>query len=106
MQPRHGLARAEIARAHFLLGERELARQNSETVQQSPGAPAEALVTIEKYLELLESSRAPTALGTTISGYIDVTLGYDSNVNSATDKDAVLISVLAPFFGGAFTTPR
>ena len=101
----HDRARAELGRAHFVLGERELARRQFETVKQRPGTPAEALVTIDKYLEILERTRVPEKLGTSYSGYVDVSIGYDSNINSATDESSVLIPILAPFFGGPFPLP-
>ena len=100
VEPGNDIARAEIARAYFLVGERGTARLEFQTVRQSAGAPARALQVIDKYLELLERARPPTELGTTYAGYVDVTLGYDSNINSATDQKAVLIPVLAPIFGG------
>ena len=108
VEPGNDVARAEIARAHFLVGERETARREFQTARQSGAAPTEAIQLIDKYLELLERARPPAELGTTVSGYIDVTLGYDSNVNSATDEDSVVIPAFAalaalnPAFGGPF----
>ena len=96
VEPMHDLARAEIARAYFLLGERETARREFETVRQSATAPAEALQTIDRYVDLLDRARPPTKPGTTISGYVEASLGYDSNINSATDKKQLVFPVVGP----------
>ena len=94
VEPTHDLARAEIARAYFIMGERATARKEFKTVRESAAAPAEALQTIDKYIDLLERAQPPTALGTTISGYVDVALGYDSNINSATDESLLALPLL------------
>ena len=43
VEPTHDLARAEIARAYFIMGERATARKEFQTVRESASAPAEAL---------------------------------------------------------------
>lgn len=86
-------ARAEIGRAYFASGEVAMASQELEAVQkQQP--PAELQITVQKYLDAIAKSRS--AEKTTLRGYIEVMVGDDSNVNSATASDAVAI----PAYGG------
>ncbi len=94
---RHLQARAEIARAYLASGEVAAARQELETVrQQNP--PSEVSATIQKYLDIIETSR--TDRTTTVQGYVETTVGDDSNINSATASNQVAI----PVFGGAIST--
>jgi tetratricopeptide (TPR) repeat protein len=86
-------ARAEIARAYFILGERQTARQEFAAVK-SRGVPPEARETIDRYLSALEPQR------TQVRAYIEATGGWDSNVNSATSKSTIAI----PAFGGTIAT--
>lgn len=97
VNPNHVQARAEIARAYLALGEREAAKQEFETVQKL-GAPAEAAPTIQKFLDTIEQLSA--ADRTQVRRYVEVTMGYDSNVNSATSSGQVAV----PLFGGAIFT--
>ncbi len=95
VQPDNDVARAEIARAYFLLGERETAMQEFDTVRASGTAPAAAQETINRYLALLE--RAPGQAGdetTLISGWFDITGGYDTNINSGTDQSQIALPAL------------
>ncbi len=86
-------ARAEIARAYFVLGERQTARQEFAAVKKQ-GVPPEARDTIDRYLSALEPQR------TQVRAYIEATAGWDSNVNSATSKSTIAI----PAFGGTIAT--
>lgn len=90
-------ARAEIARAYFATGEVATSQQEFETVQkQNP--PKEVNATIQKYLNAIE--RISAAEHTTVRAYVDVAVGSDSNVNSATASNQVAI----PAFGGSIAT--
>jgi tetratricopeptide (TPR) repeat protein len=86
-------ARAEIARAYFVLGERQTARSEFAAVRRQE-VPPEARATIDRYLSALEPQR------TQVRAYIEATAGWDSNVNSATSKPTIAI----PAFGGAIAT--
>lgn len=95
VDPTNDVARAEIARAYFLLGERETARQEFETVRDSGQAPDAARQTINRYLALLDRGVVEgEEEGTTVNGYIDVAIGFDSNINSATDQSQVALPLL------------
>lgn len=94
VQPDHKLARAELARAFFSVGEREAARRELETVRRM-GIPPGADEAISKYLEALERpARTP---GSHFGGYVEAALGHDSNVNAATSDSQIAV----PVFGGA-----
>jgi tetratricopeptide (TPR) repeat protein len=90
VNPNYLQARAEIARAYFVLGEKENARREFETVRQQ-GIPSEARFTIDKFLSALEPQT------TQWRAYLEAALGYDTNVNSATGRGSIAI----PAFGGA-----
>lgn len=91
VQPDFHVARAEIARAYFALGERANAQREFRTVREQTAVPAEARSTIDKYLSALEPAR------TRLQGYLEGSFGYDTNVNSAT----ALTQVAIPLAGGA-----
>lgn len=78
MNPNFTGARAEIARAYFVLGEKQNAQREFRTVRESPDLPGTARGSIDRYLSALEPVR------TRIGGYFEVSYGLDTNVNSAT----------------------
>lgn len=97
VQPKHLQARAEIARAYFASGEKVAAKKEFESVQ-SQNPPKEVNATIQKFLDAINQGR--DGKDTVLSGYLDVSIGNDSNVNSATANNQVAI----PAFGGAIAT--
>lgn len=97
VNPNHTRARAEIARAYAALGETKTARQEFETVKRQ-GVPPEVAVTIDRLLSAIE--RVEDEGRTTVRGYVEGTVGHDTNVNSATSDRNVAV----PFFGGAIFT--
>lgn len=93
VNPNYLQARAEIARAYFVLGEKENARREFQSVRaQNP--PEQARQTIDRYLSALE----PQA--TQFRAFVEVAAGYDSNVNSATRSSTIAL----PALGGAIGT--
>lgn len=94
VNPAFSQARAEIARAYFVLGEKQNAQREFVAVRDATDTPTAARATIEKYLSALSPAR------TTLSGYLEATYGFDTNVNSAT----ALGSIAIPVFGGAVGT--
>lgn len=94
VQPNNAQARAEIARAYLMTGERKQALQEFDTVRNMK-IPDDARQTIDRYLSAFGAG--PTRLG----GYLEATAGYDTNVNSATSATKVTIfnmfdAVLSP----------
>lgn len=98
LQPRNPRARAEIARAYLLLGENRAAREEFERVRQQD-IPQEVARTIDSLLAMIE--RAERRSRPSLSGYVEISAGGDSNVNSSTDASSVAvpglgIATLAP----------
>jgi tetratricopeptide (TPR) repeat protein len=93
VDPNYLQARAEIARAYFVLGEKENARREFRTVRESRQLPEEARATVDRFLSALEPQR------TLLRGYLEATVGYDTNVNSATGRTTVALPALGGIIG-------
>ncbi|MDZ7750455.1 MAG: tetratricopeptide repeat protein [Gammaproteobacteria bacterium] len=88
MQPDNAQARAELARAYFMLHDNELAKQELENVKaMAPPEPVQA--TINKYLDALDQRFE--ALRTHVSVYAQAGIGFDTNINAATGDDDFVI---------------
>jgi hypothetical protein len=94
VQPDNVLARAEIARVYLMLGEVRTSRQEFETVSKNEHLPPAARNTVERYLTAF---RATPEEGADFKAFLAVTVGWDSNVNAASDVSSVAI----PGAGGA-----
>ena len=94
LQPDNAVARAEIARAYYALGEREQARREFRTVR-AQAIPEEAKATVDRFLSAIAAAET-----TRIGGSLELGLGYDTNVNGATGSSTIAI----PAFGGAAFT--
>jgi len=97
VQPNHAQARAEIARAYFALGEVETAKNEFKSIS-TQDVPPQAQASIQKYLQAIELLETADKLK--ISGYVELSGGYDSNVNSAVSASQIAI----PALGGAIVT--
>lgn len=85
-------ARLDMARAYYQLGDLPRARTEFEEVmQQNP--PEGARVTIQKYLDVIASQERSKQWRA--SGYIEGTIGHDSNVNSGIGS-AIPVATLSP----------
>ena len=92
IKPNHKDARAEMAKAHYLLGEKDAAKAEFNNVlAQNPNAQTRK--SIEKLLTAIQKIEGTT---TTFGAYLEFGLGWDSNVSSAPD----LQSIGVPLFGG------
>ena len=94
-QPENARARAEIARAYLALGETKTAKQEFETVQRQ-GVSPEVSATIDRYLDAVD--KVENVSRTTLRGFVDGALGYDTNVNAGPNKGTVSMAI--PAFGG------
>jgi len=92
VQPDHLQARAEIARAYMLTGERESAKREFQSVR-SRQVPEEVRVTIDRFLSAISAAEK-----TQVARYVEVAFGYDSNVNSATPNSTIAIPNIGPNF--------
>ncbi len=97
VRPDHAQARAEIARAYFLMGENKTARSEFQAVKGSR-PPAEVASTVDRFLDALDARERSRHTG--VTGYIELGLGHDTNVNAATGSTSFAI----PAFGGAVFT--
>ena len=97
VRPKHLQARAEIARAYLASGEKAAAKQEFEAVQ-SQNPPKEVNAAIQRFLDAINQGQGGKS--TLLSGYLEASIGNDSNVNSATASNEVAI----PLFGGAVAT--
>ncbi len=93
VNPNHAQARAEIARAYFLLGEKENALREFQNVRAT-NPPEAVKQTIDRYLSALGVG------ATQLSGFLEIGFGRDSNVNSATASNQIAI----PALGGIVAT--
>lgn len=97
LHPQHGPARAELARALIALTEYDAARQELLQVKQGP-MPAEVAVKVDGLLAELDraiANRAGRRGAAVFAAYIEGELGYDTNINTATNNSSVMI----PLFG-------
>ncbi|HWA39256.1 MAG TPA: TonB-dependent receptor [Burkholderiales bacterium] len=94
VNPAHPQARAEIARAYFLMGENRLARSEFQSVKNAR-PPAEVDSAVDRFLSALDARDRSRHTG--VTGYVELGLGHDTNVNAATGSASFAI----PVFGGA-----
>lgn len=87
--PNYAGARLEMARAYYQLGDIQRAKIEFETVlDQNPSAAARG--TIQMYLD--EIAVRGAGKKTRLSGYIEGTVGRDTNVNNASDASNNIIT--------------
>lgn len=91
VNPEHVDARAELAKAYFLLGENDAAKIEFEVVKESP-IPEGIQIAVDRYLSAIEYSFESNR--TQADFYLNGGFGYDSNINSATDDSTVTIPAL------------
>ena len=98
-QPDNAPARAELARAYFLIGENQAARSEFEKAKKSE-IPDAARMEIDTYLSSIDERILGGKQSTLF--YAEAGLGFDSNVNSATASSQItapsglIFSVAAP----------
>lgn len=84
-------ARIDMGRAYFALGDFTRAKTEFETVLTQNPPPA-ARATIDKYMVAIEKQES--AKKTKGTGYIEATVGHDSNVNYATSQSQIAVPAL------------
>ena len=96
LDPNNSDARAEMAKAHFILGETDTSKAElNNLLQHSPDEQMQK--TITKMLTSIDKLEGTT---TTYGAYLDFGLGWDSNVSSASNVASVQIAAGVPTFGG------
>jgi tetratricopeptide (TPR) repeat protein len=96
INPDHGPARLEMARAYYMMGETKSSRQEFESVKRK-APPAEVNAAIQKYLGAIDQIGADAA--SKIRGYVEMVGGHDSNANSATSTNQIALPVLGGAIG-------
>ena len=96
-QPDNAKARAELARAYYELGENDAAKEEFSKVE-AYNPPAGVQQTIDRYMSAIEQRLDTTR--TRYNIFVESGFGYDSNVNSATDNNQVVL----PGLGGLVFT--
>lgn len=91
ISPESGPARAELARAYLALGETDDARNEFDKVK-AMDVPADVRETIDRYMTAIDSFHDVTR--TRFRPWVQIGLGYDTNVNSATDQNLVAVPAL------------
>jgi len=88
VNPDHAAARVAIARAHFMLGENESAREEFKNIlDQNP--PQEATKAINQYMSAINRALGDTSR---FNAYLEATWGHDSNINGAPSAQTVTAS--------------
>ena len=99
VDPDNSRARLELARTYFELGENEASRDEFDYARNQD-IPEEVDATIEEYLTAIDSRIRSARQQRRFNMYLQAQLGYDSNVNSATDSSTVAL----PAFGNLVFT--
>ena len=101
VQPGNGPARAEIARVYALAGDIDTARVQFDTVVNDPSVPDPVRQRLDRLVRGYDQQI--NGGGHEISGFVDGEVGYDSNINTATELTSVTLPVFA-FLGPAALT--
>lgn len=96
--PHSAEARAEIARVYALSGDVDTARAQFDTVLQDPSLPDPVRQRFTRMVRDYDKQIAGG--GSDVTGFLDVSGGYDSNVNTATDLTQITIPLFAVFGPG------
>jgi tetratricopeptide (TPR) repeat protein len=101
VRPGNAEARAEIARAYALSGDVDTARAQFDTVLQDPTLPDPVR---QRFTRLVRDySKTINGSNANLTGFIDASGGYDSNINTATSLQSVLIPLFANFGPGTLS---
>lgn len=98
VQPGNAQARAEIARAYARMGDVESARAQFDTVLGDPSIPDPVRQRFTGILRDLD--RVRNGGGSDVTGFVEATGGYDSNINAATNLTSITLPLFA-FLGPA-----
>lgn len=91
--PANAAARAELARAYALAGDIDTAREQFATVVDDPSLPDPVRQRFTGFVRGFD--KQIRGGGSDISGFIDARVGHDSNINSATELDSIVIPLFS-----------
>ena len=96
-EPDNSKARAELARAYALAGDIDTARAQFDTVVADPSLPDPVR---QRFDRLVRNYSQQIDGESSVSGFIDLKGGWDSNINAATDDTQLIIPLFAAFGPG------
>jgi tetratricopeptide (TPR) repeat protein len=99
VQPDNAAARAELARAYALAGDIDTAREQFATVVDDPTLPDPVRQRFTGFVRQFDKQIAGG--GSDVSGFVEARVGYDDNINTSTELDAIVIPLFS--FLGAGT---
>ncbi len=95
VNPNNAEARAEIARAYALSGDIDTARAQFDTVLQDPSLPDPVR---QRFTQMVRDySKQIKGTNSDITGFVEASSGYDTNINTATTLNAVTLPLFAVF---------
>ena len=97
MHPGHMAARLEMARAYFALGDYERSAREFNLIQESAASP-ESRALARSYLARMPGRSQGSAVEQRLSGYLELTVGRDTNVSAASAQGGVLLPGLGAEF--------
>lgn len=89
--PQNARARAELARAYLVLGDTDEAKNEFNKAKRME-LPSDMQRTIDSYISSIDQYH--DASRTRYRPYVKTSLGYDTNVNSATDESQIAVPAL------------
>ncbi len=93
VQPNNAPARAELARAYAMSGDIDTARQEFGTVVNDPTLPDPVRQRFTGLIQQLD--KQIDGGGDDFTGFLEAGVGYDSNINAATDLTQITIPLFA-----------
>lgn len=88
VEPNHAGARAAIARAHFMLGENEAAREEFKHLREQ-NSSEDVSRSIDRYMSAIDRAMGEA---TRFNAYLEATLGHDSNINGAPSAQTLFVN--------------
>lgn len=105
VEPRYVGVRADIGRAYFAIGDYGRAKIEFETILVLQNLPPDIRATAQQYLNAI--AKGEDAQLTSYTSYVDMGIGYDSNVNSSTRQSPILFTAYNfLYFPDPTTLPR
>ncbi len=93
VQPDNAAARAELARAYALAGDIDTAREQFATVVDDPSLPDPVRQRFTGFVRQFD--KQISGGGSDLSGFVDARFGHDSNINSATEQNSIVIPLFS-----------
>lgn len=93
VQPDNAAARAELARAFALAGDIDTARDQFASVVDDPTLPDPVRQRFTGFVRQFD--RQIAGGGADVSGFVDARVGYDDNINTATELDTIVIPLFS-----------